>query len=99
MFGIKQIAPLFFAAFDRPHYQKVLPDHLHEILLMPEEVIHYFESGAFVCSVSGSPIHSVAHEMLVNKDINKRVCRSYNPLLPNTITSTKSAEKASAIGS
>ena len=35
--GIKQIEPLF-AAFDRPHYQKLIPCHLHEVLLMPQEI-------------------------------------------------------------
>ncbi len=49
---IKQNAPLF-AAFDRPHYQKLLPTHLHEVLTMPDEIIEHFESGSFVCSVIG----------------------------------------------
>lgn len=52
LYAIKQIAPLF-AAFDRPHYQKLLPSHLHEVLTMPQEVIDSFENGGFVCSVSG----------------------------------------------
>ena len=68
----KQIGPLF-AAFDRPHYQKLIPCHLHEVLLMPQEIIDHFESGAFVCSVTGSSVRSIAldeeHEMLVNKDL------------------------------
>lgn len=78
LFGIKQIAPLF-AAFDRPHYQKLIPCHLHEVLLMPNEIINCFESGSFVCSVTGTSSRSVAldeaHEMLVNKDLKTTVVR------------------------
>ena len=48
LYGVKQVAPLF-AAFDRPHYQKLIPCHLHEVLSMPSEVISKFENGAFVC--------------------------------------------------
>ena len=50
LYGIKHIGPLF-AAFDRPHYQKLIPCHLHEVLLMPQGIIDHFESRAFVCSV------------------------------------------------
>ena len=78
LYWIKQIAPLF-AAFDRPHYQKLLPCHLHEVLAMPQEIISHFESGSFVCSVTGKSVHSVgldeAHEMLVNKDLKTTVVR------------------------
>ena len=76
--GIKCMAPLF-AAFDRTHYQKIIPQHLSELLLMPKEVIDFFECGGFVCSVSGRYMHSVAldeaHEMLVNKDLKTTVVR------------------------
>ena len=75
---VKQIAPLF-AAFDRPHHQKLLPCHLYEVLTMPEEVIDNFEKGAFVCSVYRNSMHSVAldeaHEMLVNKDLKTTIVR------------------------
>ncbi len=78
LYAIKQIGPLF-AAFDRPHYQKLIPCHLHEVLLMPQEIVAHFEKGAFVCNVSGNSFHSVAldeaHEMLVNKDLKTTVVR------------------------
>ncbi len=70
--SIKQIAPLF-AAFDRPHYKKLLPQHIFEVLTMPQDVVQFFETGGFVCSITGKHMHSVAldeaHEMLVNKDL------------------------------
>lgn len=79
LYGIKQIGPLF-AAFDWPHYQKLIHCHLHEILLMlRQEVIKHFESGAFVCNVSGNSVCSVAldesHEMVVNKNLKTTVVR------------------------
>ena len=39
--SVKQIAPLF-AAFDRPHYQKLIPQHLNAVSCMPNEVIKTF---------------------------------------------------------
>ena len=76
--GIKLMAPLF-AAFDHTHYQKMLPQHLRELIVMPQEVINFFESGGFVCSVSGRYMQSVAldeaHEILVNKDLKTTVVR------------------------
>ena len=35
--GIKTLAPLF-AAFDRPHYQRLIPNHLHDLLHLPTEI-------------------------------------------------------------
>lgn len=76
--GIKLLAPLF-AAFDRPHYQKLIPQHLKDIASMPQKVIEYFENGSFVCIISGSHMRSVAldeaHEMLVNKDLKTTIVR------------------------
>ena len=40
---------------------------------MPRDVLKFLECGAFVCSITGKHMHSVAldeaHEMLVNKDL------------------------------
>ena len=50
---------------------------MFRLLQMPNEVISFLESGAFVCSVSGGHIHSVAldkaHKMLVNKDLKTTI--------------------------
>ena len=54
----------------------MLPQHLSELVVMPQEVINFFESGGFVCSVSGRYMQSVAlDEMLVNKDLKPTVVR------------------------
>ena len=72
------MAPLF-VAFDRPHYQKLIPNHLRDIAKMPRDVLKFLESGAFACCVSGKHMRSVAldeaHEMLMNKDLNTTVVR------------------------
>ena len=51
--AIKQLAPLF-AGFDRPHYQKLIPQHLRDVAYMPLSVINFLESGASVGSIAGS---------------------------------------------
>ena len=74
--GIKALAPLF-TAFDRPHYQRLIPTHLHDLLKLPTEIKKNLESGAFVCSISGTKMRSIAldeaHEMLVNKDLKTTI--------------------------
>ena len=76
--SIKMMAPLF-TAFDRPHYRKIIPQHLRDLQTLPENIQLFCEKGAFVCSISGSNMHSVAldeaHEMLINKDIKAAVVR------------------------
>ena len=60
-------------AFDHSHHQKLIPNHLQDIAKMPRDVLKIIESGAFVCSISGKHMRSVAldeaHKMLVNKDL------------------------------
>ena len=57
--SIKTMAPMF-TAFDRPHYRKLIPQHLKDLQTMPESILHFFRDGASVCSILGSPMHSVA---------------------------------------
>ena len=60
-------------AFDCPHYQKLIPNHLRDLAKMPRDALKFLESGAFVCSVTGKHMRSVAldeaHEMFVNEDL------------------------------
>ena len=69
--SIKSMAAVF-TAFDHATYQKLISQHLEDILVMPAPIMAMFRQGAFVVSVSGRPWHSIAidesHEMLINKD-------------------------------
>lgn len=60
---------------------------------MPPDVIHFFESGAFVCSITGKQMHSVAldeaHEILVNKDLKTTVIRPSKEYLDRICTTTQ----------
>ena len=55
-------------------YQKLISQHIVDVLNMPADLLKYFENGGFVLSISGNTLHSVAldesHEMLINKHVN-----------------------------
>ena len=76
--SLKEMAALLFA-FNRPHYQKLIVQHLSNLLVMPKELLKHLQSGKFVASLSGRPGHSVgideAHEMIINKDLKSAVVR------------------------
>ena len=63
-------------AFDRPHYQMLIPNHLRDIAKMPRDVLKFLE-WCIVCSITGEHMRSVAldeaHEMLVNKDLKTTI--------------------------
>ena len=44
---------------------------------MPGDVLHFFEGGAFVCSITSKLMHSVAldeaHEMCINKNLKTTI--------------------------
>ena len=68
MAGIKLMVPLF-SAFDHKTYQKIIGQHLADVLTMPDNILTMSKQGAFVVSISGREWHSVgideAHEMLI----------------------------------
>ena len=69
--AIKEMAPLF-TAFDRPKYQKLIPQHIRDLFNLPKDVLANLEKGGFTVSLLGRPGHSVgvdeAHEMCVNRE-------------------------------
>ena len=68
-----------FTVCDRPHYSKLIPQHLADCAQMPEAIIQRFSKGGFVVSITGRNWNSVsfdeAHEMLVNKDLKTGIVR------------------------
>lgn len=66
MGAIKSMATLF-AAFDRPNYQKLIPEHIVDMLSISKEVLSYLKNGAFTVTILERPCHSIgvneAHEV------------------------------------
>ena len=56
--AIKSMVTLF-TAYDRPNYQKLIAQHINDLLTMPQEVFEQLQSGGFTVSISGRPGHSV----------------------------------------
>ena len=76
--SLKQMAA-DFTAWDHPIYQKLISQHVVDILNMPTELIEYFEKGGFALSISGRALHSVgldeSHEMLINRHVKQAIVR------------------------
>jgi hypothetical protein len=78
-----------FSAFDRPSYQRLLPNHIADIESYPEEVIKAMVAGAFTVKLSNNIGHAIAldeaHEMCVNRDIKMEVIRPTQTYLRKTL--------------
>jgi len=65
-----------FTAFDHSIYQKLITQHIVDVLNMPADL---FQKEGFVLSISGNTLHSVAldesHEMLINKHVKESIVR------------------------
>ena len=85
--SLKMMAPLF-TAFDRVHYQKLIPHHLADLQNFPDKILKSFQAGAFAVSLTGNKGHSVAldeaHEMCVNKDMKAAIVRPTKAYLQKT---------------
>lgn len=68
--AIKSMAALF-SAFDRQNYQKLIPQHLADLLAIPKDFLSHLESGGFTVSLTGRPCQSLgvdeAHEMCTSE--------------------------------
>ena len=56
--ALKLMAPLY-CAFDRPTYQRLLPQHLVDSILLPTNIATSLFNGGFSVSIKGRPWHSV----------------------------------------
>lgn len=78
MWRMKNMAPLF-TAFDHTTYQKLISNHIHDLLNLPPKIILMFEQGAFVVNINGRPWHSggidEAHEMMINKQCKMAITK------------------------
>ena len=78
MGSVKQMAPLL-TAFDHPTYQKLISNHIMDILSLPGSILLMLSQGAFVVNISGREWHSLAideaHEMLINKQCKMAIVK------------------------
>lgn len=78
MGSLKQQAAIF-SAFDRTIYERLIPQHLRDILCLPEPVLTHLQNGSFSVPFNPSEWHGVAidecHEMKINKDAKLAVVR------------------------
>ena len=81
------MVPLF-CAYDRPCYQRLIPNHIACVHNYPAEIIDSFKKGGFTVKVKGGIGHAVAidevHEMLINRDMKMAVARPTTPYLKKT---------------
>ena len=84
---IKSMAAVF-SAFDRPIYQRLVPQHLADLLCFPAPVLEYLKKGAFSVRLTKSNGHAVgideAHEMKINKDAKFAVVRPSQDMMETT---------------
>jgi len=68
-----------FTAFDRPCYEKLIAQHIHDICKCPTPVLNALKQGGFSISFRGSYAHNVAideaHEMAINKDCKEAITK------------------------
>ena len=87
MAAIKSMAAVF-SAFDRPIYQRLVPQHLADLLCFPAPVLEYLKKGAFSVRLTKSNGHAVgidkAHEMKINKDAKFAVVRPSQDMMEKT---------------
>ena len=68
-----------FTAFDRPNYQKLIPQHIVDVLALPHEILSQLTQGGFTLSIRGRRGHNVGidegHEMCINKECKEFITR------------------------
>ena len=89
MAAIKSMAALF-TAFDRPNYQKLIPQHIVDMLTIPNELLSHLTLGGFTVSITGRAGHSVgideAHEMCINKECKEYITKPSADYIQRTAT-------------
>ena len=82
--SLKNMAPLF-SVCDFPNYAKLLPEHLADLDLMPDDVLVNLRNGGFVCSLKGNAFESQAldetHESTINKEVKMAISRNNEDLI------------------
>ena len=78
MAALKKQTPIF-TAFDRNIYQRLIPQHLADVLSLPEPVLRHLQNGSFSVRFNSTEWHAVAldecHEMKINRDAKLAIVR------------------------
>jgi hypothetical protein len=75
MAAIKSMAALF-TAFDRPNYQKLIPQYIVDVLALPYEILSELTEGGFTLSIRGRHGHNIGiDEAHINKECKKFITR------------------------
>ena len=76
--SLKQQAAIF-SAFDRNIYERLIPQHLADVLRFPEPILRHLKNGSFSVQFTSTEWHAVAldecHEMKINKDAKLAIIR------------------------
>jgi hypothetical protein len=96
MASIKKMAPVFFA-FDRPIYQRLVCNHIADVLCYPSTLINQLSEGAFTVHFTPRANHAVgpdeAHEMAINKHAKQAIVKP-EPELMQRISQTLTFQSA-----
>lgn len=78
----KMLAPLFWA-YDRTHYQQLVPLHLAHLLQWPEHLVDALRRGLWSVSLNCRPYRNFAldeaHESCINRDLKTSLSRILGP--------------------
>ena len=87
VWSLKSMAPLF-SAYDRPCYQKLVPNHIQDIQRFPDSILKCFQAGGFTVKLKAGLGHAVAldeaHECCINRDMKMAVVRPTQAYLRKT---------------
>lgn len=68
-----------FTAFERPNYQKLIPQHIVDMLTIPKTILSHLTQGGFTVSITRRACHSVgmdeSHEMCINRECKEYITR------------------------
>jgi hypothetical protein len=74
----KLLGPIF-CAYDRTHYQQLIPLHLAHLHQLPQDILDALKQGLWTVSLRGRPYENLAldeaHETLINRDLKMSLNR------------------------
>lgn len=81
MTALKLMAAVY-SAFDRPIYQRLVPQHLADLLCFPAPVLQHLQKGAISVRLTKGTGHAVGlDEVKINKDAKFAVVRPSKELM------------------